>query len=112
MSRWHQDPPDDDRFEDKPIDAADAPRDGEPWNVEPEDEPDPSAILKTAIDPAEHAAHVIIDALTTLEQELVKCHDLNRAHALKQLTKRAWQHANLVDGKASDVINRIVERRR
>lgn len=70
------------------------------------DQPDPP------VDPAEHAAHALIDVLTTLEQEIVQTTDLERAHFLKGLIKRHAQHADAVDLKASAVIDRIVERRR
>ena len=70
------------------------------------DNPDPP------VDPAEAAAHALIDALTTLEQEIVSTQDLERAHFLKVLIKRHAQHADAVDLKASEVIDRIVERRR
>lgn len=97
MSRWHQDPPDDDRYADTPVDVADVPD---------FDQPDP------IIDPAEVAAHNLIDALTTLEQEVAKATELGRAHTLKQLIKRAYHHVNLVDLKASAKIDDVMERRR
>ena len=116
MSRWTPDPPDEDRYEVKPVDAADAPRDGEPWMQDGESWTDAIKRLEkkglASVDLAEWAAHALIDALTTLEQELVKTQDLERAHFLKGLIKRHAQHADAVDLKASEVIDRIVERRR
>lgn len=76
------------------------------------DQPDPLMESRDVLDPAERAAHTLIDALTTLEQEIVKTTDLERAHFLKGLIKRHAQHADAVDLKASEVIDRIVERRR
>lgn len=110
MSRWCQDPPDDDRYSDKPVDVADEPRDGESWldafmRVQ-------DGLLSGAIDPAEHAAHELIDALTTLEHEIVKTTDLERAHVLKGIIKRHFQQANRVDLKASAKIDALIERRR
>lgn len=86
-SRYDQpDAPDDDRYDDKPVDAADEPHDGEPW---------PDAIqgrgyirlapFGDAIDPAEHATHTIIDAFTTLQMELAKASTTERAFTLRRM---------------------------
>lgn len=121
MSRYAIDPPDDDRYSEKPIDAADEPQDGEPWIATVEGR---GSVLVTpltgtevnlraiAIDPAEHAAHALIDALATLEQEIVKADTLERAHALKQLIKRHYDQVNRVDLLASATIDLCMERRR
>ena len=97
MSRYAIDPPDEDRWEPKPVEDVDVPD---------FDQPDPP------VDPAEHAAHAVIDALTDLEQAIATATTLERAHALKQLTRRAYHHVNLVDLKASAKIDDLVERRR
>ncbi len=72
-------------------------------------EPPPDQPLQL-IDPAEHAAHAYIDALTTLEQQIVLAPSLERLNALRQLTKRAEQHATLVHNKCADAIDRAMER--
>jgi hypothetical protein len=69
---------------------------------------DPSFTI--SIDPAEHAMHALIDALTTLEQQIVLAPSLERLNALRQLTKRAEQHATLVNNKCADAIDRAMER--
>jgi hypothetical protein len=96
MSRWSYDPPDTDRYEDKPEDV----------DVPDFTEPDPP------VDPAEHAAHALIDALTTLEQQIVLATTLERLDVLRKLAKRAEQHATLVNGKCAAAIDTLLERRR
>jgi hypothetical protein len=96
MSRYDQptQEPDYDRYEPKPIDVQDEPTDDDP------------------IDPAEHAAHAIIDALATFEQELAITLDLSRVQTLKNLLKRAYASVDSVDLKASAKFDEILERRR
>jgi hypothetical protein len=72
------------------------------------------------VDPSEHAMHALIDALTTLEQQIVLADKapfssnpqspLERLNALRKLTKRAEQHATLVHNKCADAIDRAMER--
>lgn len=110
MSRWSIDPPDDDRYDMKPPDVADEPKDGESWDdafIRVQD-----GLLSGAIDPAEHAAHALIDALTDLEKEITTATTLERAHQLKALLKRAYVQVNAVDLKASAKIDALIERRR
>lgn len=90
--------PDLDRFEQKPFDPQDEPNDGEPY--------------AEAIDPAEHAAHSLIDALCTMEVQLAQVSDLQRAFTLKQIIHRAWERMDRVDLKASEKLDELVERRR
>jgi hypothetical protein len=93
--------PDPHRYDAKPVEDIDVPD---------FDTPDP------IIDPAEHAMHALIDALTTLEQQIVlatqlpRDESLRRLNALRQLTKRAEQHATLVNNKCADAIDRAMER--
>lgn len=97
MSRYAINEPDPDRYEPKPLEDVDVPD---------FDQPDPP------VDPAEHAAHALLEALGTLEQELAQTTDLARAHALKQFTKRAFDAVNRLDLKASAKIDDVMERRR
>ena len=98
MSRFALDPPDEDRYNDKPFDPQDEPEDGEPF--------DPP------IDPAEHAAHALIDALATIELQLAQVVDVERAFILKKLIHRTWEQMDRVDLKASAKIDELMERRR
>ena len=98
MSRYSLDEPDLDRYEMKPPDAADVPKDGEPWGA--------------SVDPAEHAAHALIDALMTLELQMVQVTSLERAVSLKHAIRRLYQQMDRVDLKASEKIDELMERRR
>ena len=99
MSRFDQptNEPDYDRYEPKPVEDMDVPD---------FDAPDPP------VDPAEHAAHALIDALSTLEKAIAETQDLERACQLKELTRRAWRQMDKVDSYASGKIDLILERRR
>src|SRR5262245_13592165 len=99
MSRYDQpSEPDFDRYEDKPIDVQDEPQDGEPWGA--------------AVDPAEHAAHALIDALATMERQLAQVTDVQRAIVLKAMLDRAWRSIDRLALAATDKITECVERRR
>jgi len=65
-----------------------------------------------SIDPAEHAAHSLIDCLTTLEQQIAMAPDLARATFLRELMKRAWKHVTAVQDKAGAKCDEFVERLR
>ncbi len=86
--------------EERPVDVQDEPTDGEPWldsggcgrsllrNARPLQDAQHfrvNALLDAPIDPAEHAAHRIIDALSTLETELAKVSDLERCWSLRRI---------------------------
>ncbi len=66
------------------------------------------------VDPAEHAAHALIDALTTLEQQISLCSDTNleRAHVLRGMALRHEQDAATVTNLASAKVDAITERLR
>ncbi len=70
------------------------------------------------IDPAEHAAHAIVDALKTLDDEIAKVLDLPReqqlvrANQLRKIMKRAWADVTRVTDNAGDKVDQIVERLR
>ncbi len=70
------------------------------------------------IDPAEHAAHALIVALGTLDQEIAKVLDLPReqqlarANQLRKILKRAWADVTRVTDNAGDKVDQIVERLR
>jgi predicted nucleotidyltransferase len=108
MSRFVTDEPDFDRYEPK----QDHYSDGTPVYADIPDFDTPEPI----IDPAENAMHSLIDALTTLEQQIVlatqlpRDESLRRLNALRKLTKRAEQHATLVHSKCADAIDRAMER--
>lgn len=112
MSRWSYDPPYTDRYEPKPIEDIDVP-DFTATDAPPDPSDDLACIAwAQQIDPAEHAAHALIDALTTLEQQIVLAPTLERLNVLRDLTKRAEQHATLVNGKCAAAIDALLERRR
>ncbi len=85
-----------DQWEEKPVDAADEPADGESW-PEVWNRMKHGESLSTAIDPAEHAYHAAVDAFATLEVELAKCSDAKRAWVLRRLTQA-------LDRRATDVM--------
>ncbi len=70
------------------------------------------------IDPAEHAAHTLVDALGTLDQEIAKVLDLPReqqlarANQLQKIMRRAWADVTRVADNAGDKVDQIVERLR
>jgi hypothetical protein len=64
------------------------------------------------VDPAEHAQHALIDALTTIEQQIVLATTPERLAVLKALTKRAYDYVNLVDLKCTAQMDLIGEARR
>jgi len=64
------------------------------------------------VDPAEHAQHALIDALTTLEQQIVLATTSERLAVLKALTKRAFDYVNLVDLKCTAQMETLGEARR
>ncbi len=113
MSRFDgPDEKDYDRYEPKPVEDIDVPDFDQPdtdWadvgtdTVERRDPP---------IDPAEHAAHALIDALTTLEQQIALCSDLGRANHLRQMAHRHEQNVALVLNKAAAKVDEILELRR
>ncbi len=134
MSRYDQptQEPDLDRYEPKPVDDIDVPDFDQP------DQPTCTCWLGTdstfgdsdqrmkcavhgdsaqAIDPAEHAAHALVDALGTLDQEIAKVLDLPReqqlarANQLRKMLKRAWADVTRVTDNASDKVDQILERR-
>jgi hypothetical protein len=106
MSRYAINPPDEDKYETKPVEDIDVPD---------FDAPNFAVVqrfLDPPVDPAEHAAHALIDALTTLEQQIVLNYDLERANLLRKMLQRAWQHVDLVSGKAASRVDEILERLR
>ena len=82
------------------------------------DQPDPFPPVEEpwpgAIDPAEHAAHALIDAIATLEQQIALCPetDLERARQLYALVFRHEAHVQRVTNQASAKVDAILERRR
>ncbi len=70
--------------------------------------------IAAAIDPAEHACHALIDALTTLEQQIALCgdKDLERANQLRTMLHRHEQYTALVLNKAAAKVDEILERLR
>lgn len=99
MSRFDQPStePDYDRYETKPVEDVDVPD---------FDAPEPP------IDPVEHAAHALIEALATFEKEIASNQDLARAWVLKRHTERAWKAVDRVASLALDQLDMIVERGR
>lgn len=97
MSRYAINPPDEDKYEVKPVDDCDVPD---------FDQPD------SPVDSAEHAAHALIEALGTLAQEIAKATDLERANQLRKMLKRAWADVTRVTDNAGDKVDQILERRR
>lgn len=75
-----------DRYEARPIDVQDLPKDGEPWPSE----------LGRAIDPAEHAYHAVLDAFGTLECELAKASTTDRAQVLRRLCGAIYTSADRI----------------
>lgn len=135
MSRWHQDPPDEDRFNDRPIDVQDEPQDDPEPPVEPFEarittltpiEAETLTLQATynrfqsqmldsvdpPVDPAEHAAHDMIDALSRFEREIALAGDADRMftiwHALQRVTARCLEVAD----KAGDKTERLIGGRR
>src|SRR5262245_8279401 len=98
MSRWSVNEPDLDRYEDREPDVAYFPKDGQPWS--------------SVVDPAEHAAAQLIDALATMERQLIAVTDVERAVNIKKLVHQAWEQMDRVDLKASHKIDELMERRR
>lgn len=99
MSRWSIDPPDDDRYDDKPLDAADIPADGDPWVTTNQFAFDIVTNIATvpreqAIDPAEHAATRVLEAFETLDVELAKCSTVNRALVLRTIVGHLYHQAD------------------
>ena len=111
MSRYQLDPPDDDRYSDRPIDVQDDLPDGDE-DVRVFEGISCTHGVSAAIDPAEHAQHALIDALTTIEQQIVLATTMERLSVLKALTKRAYDYVNLVDLKCTAQMNLIREARR
>ncbi len=111
MSRFdYPSEPDADRYEPKPVEDIDVPD---------FDAPDPpnfvnNLTLLTAVDPAEHASHALIDALATLEQQIALCSDkdLERANQLRTMLHRHEQHVALVLNTAAAKVDEILERLR
>lgn len=63
--------------------------------------------LEASIDPAEHAAHAIIDAHGTLDKELMASGSFARALAVKEHIARAFRLLDALDLKASDVLSAL-----
>ena len=102
MSRYDRSDVDpQDRYEDRPVDVADYPRDGQPWPKELGREPFP-------IDPAELATHRAIDAFDTLQVELAKVSDLERAWQLKRMVDGLWHQADRVNRATMDKIDVLI----
>ena len=99
MSRWSLDEPDFDRYETKP--DADLPDDF--------GTPDPP------VDPAEHAAHAVIEALSTFRHQLAlagAAQDFDRGMALWKMLHRMEMDAAQVTNLAASTMDQILERRR
>jgi hypothetical protein len=64
------------------------------------------------IDPAEHAMHAVIEALSTLEKEIVTAADLARARTLRRMVRDLWQHVTDVTDRAANKEDELVERLR
>jgi len=126
MSRYAIDPPDEDRYEVKPIEDIDVPDfsvslpDGfglaeDVINQQAAMNRLVSASLDSvdpSIDPAEHAAHAVYTALTAFDQQIAAAPTFDRIMALwklaRELEQRAVQTANAAGARADE----IVERRR
>lgn len=65
-------------------------------------------LTNSSIDPAERAAHSVIDALGTLEVELAKVNDLDRAWQLRRLIQSVYQQADRVSHAAADKVDSFV----
>lgn len=136
MSRYSTNEPDLDRYETKDPDVADLPEDfGKPdmpfdqaamtrliapdapaaGNL-PEDFGTADMLivydarpLNRVIDPAEHAAHALLDAVSDFEKEITQATTLERAWVLKRLLHRAWESVDRVDGLAMDKIETLTK---
>ena len=108
-SKYDQpDAPDTDRYEDKPIDVADEPKDGELWaerlTVREHMERLAFGIL-AGIDPADHAHHTALDVLQTFEVELAKASTPARAEALLKHLRAIEKAVSRVASAASDKVD-------
>jgi hypothetical protein len=137
MSRFAIDPPDDDKYEPKPVEDIDVPDFDQPdppptqgdkaraqallrrWAesdiptpVVPPDGtyPDGTPNLRTVVDPAEHAAHALIDVVDTFQKEIASASTLERAHQLRKMLKRAWADVTRLCDNAGDKVDLFVHK--
>jgi len=96
--------PDYDRYKPKPVEDIDVPDFDQPEIM------DSVLVYREAIDPAEHAAHALIEALATLDQEIATATTLERANVLRKMLKRAWADVTRVSDNAGDKVDRLMEK--